>query len=316
MTLSTIHPILRPMFYPTTSRFERICSVEAEGGGDAGGAGGGGNAAGGAGGGAPGAGAGEAAKAWYEGLASEGLRTSPSLQNFKTVDDLASGYVNLEKRFGIDPARRLDLPADPKDAAAMRAVFTKLGLPEKPEGYGFSLAEGASDADKAFLGRATAALHEIGLPSAQAEGVFQYWMKESAAANEAAQLQAQQARDAGMAALKKEWGGDFDRRAREIGAMMNRYGAPDLAKELDSGEKLGNHPQLALFLGHVLDAVAEDGAAGGESGDAAGSDRRLTPSQAIAEAKRIEAHPGFRDKNHPQHKALVEERQRFLLTTA
>jgi hypothetical protein len=119
----------------STHLTKSICSVEGGAGGDGGGGGGGGDAAAAAAAAAAAGGGGSAA--YYESFTNEGLRTNPSVQNFKTVEELAHGYVSLEKRFGIDPARRLDLPADPeRQRRHAGGVFEKLGLPEKPTATG------------------------------------------------------------------------------------------------------------------------------------------------------------------------------------
>lgn len=307
---STTGPSLRDIFRTTTTS-DRFCWADA--GAD------GGDAAAGVGAGDADAGAAQAA--FYEGFADANLKTDPTIQTFKSVEELAKGHVALMKRFGIDPARRVDLPADPNDKDGMAAVFTKLGRPEKPDGYGFKLDDKASDADKAFLARALPALHGANLTTEQAKGVFEFWMKEAqdAAAGGAAAQQAAVA--AGTEALRKEWGAAYEARTREIGALLVKHGDPALAAELDTPEKLGNHPALSRFLGKLLDQMAEPGVAGGGSGDAArGGERALTPAQAAAAVRQIEGDPvkgaALRDANHAMHKAVVEERIRLLAMTA
>ena len=168
---------------PASETFTRrhLATISSEGA-DAGAAGaaGGAGGAGGAAGGAEGAQADAGDKPYYETFADAQLRANPSVQTFKTVEELAKGFVNLEKRFGIDPNRRIDLPADPEDKDGMRAVYTKLGLPEKPEGYGMVLADGASEDDKAMLSKFTAKAHEMGLPVTLARGVRRFWLAEVA----------------------------------------------------------------------------------------------------------------------------------------
>lgn len=278
---------------------------------DGGGNSGGGNAP-------PAADAGAGDKPWYEMLASEPLRANPSLQLFKNHDELANAYVSLEKRFGIDPARRIDLPADPADAKAMREVWAKLGLPEKADGYGFKLDDKASDADKAMLGKFTEAAHAAGMPKAMAEASMKFWMEQTAAADQArADAFTAQAAE-GKAALQKEWGGAYDQKAKEIGQALVKYGDADLVAELD-GDKLGNYPNLARMIGKMLDRMAEPNAAGGEGGDADRGARALTPNQAKAAVSVLESDPvkgkALRDAAHPMHKAVVAERLALLAQT-
>jgi len=280
-------------------------------GGGAGGAAGAGGAGAGAEGGAAGGADGGAAAAYYEAFTSADLKTHPSIHRYKTVEDLAQGYVNLEKRYGVDPSRRLDLPVNAEDKDGWRAVWTKLGAPEKEDGYGLQLADGATDADKAMLADFTKAAFEAGVPKGHAEAMMKFWMGKVEAA-QAAQAQAfEDHRKAGEAELRQEWGQAYDQRTREIGRLIEQYADDGLKAELNT-DKLGNYPNLARMLGKMLDRMAEPGAAGGQSGDADTGARALTPSQAMAEARKLEGHPALRDRTHPEHAATVKRRNELL----
>lgn len=243
------------------------------------------------------------------------MRTNPIVHRFTSAEELARGYVNLEKRFGVDPNRRIDLPADPNDAEGMRAVFAKLGLPDKPDGYGLTLDDKATDADKTMLTDFTAKAHELGIPASQAKGIMDFWMQKTAAAKAAETEAFNHAATEGMATLKKDWGAGFDGRLKEVGGLIKQYGGEALVAELD-GDKLGRYPNLAKMLGAMLDRMAEPGGPGGGSGDAAAADRLPTPDQAKAMARALEADPikgkALVDPQHPMHKATVAERSRLL----
>lgn len=298
-----------------TPRWMHWTSVDAGAGDGGGGAGG---ADGGAGGGAAGGGDGGAAAAWYEGLTDEGLKTNPSLQNFKTLDEIAKGYVSLEKRFGIEPNRRLDLPADPNDAEAMRAVYERLGAPKDADGYGFKLDDKATEGDKALVGGFSKLGHEIGLSVTQAQKLMTF-MGDQVKADTEAQATAMATRAAeGKAALQKEFGQAFEARSREIDGLVAKYAEPELAEAL-KGEKLHGFPNLAKFLGKVLERMAEPGSAGGQAGDGARQEGVMTPAQAKAAVATLEGDSvkgkALREKDHPQHKAVVAERQVLLAMT-
>ena len=236
------------------------------------------------------------------------------MQLFKSPEELAKGYVSLEKRFGVDPARRIDLPADPNDKDGMRAVYARLGLPESPDKYGLALDDKATDADKAMLGDFTKAAHELGLPADMAKGVMGFWMAKVAEANAAAEAAQTAQASAGVEALKKAWGLAYEPKLKEIGRALSTYGDPELQKALE-GDAIGRFPNLAQMLGKMLDRMAEPGGAGGLSGEAAGADRAMTPDQAKAELRKLESDPvkgkALRERDHPQHKAVVAERNRL-----
>lgn len=302
----------RTAAFPMPSWTRTISATD--GAGDGAGASGGGGEAG-AGGAAAGADGGGAAAAFYESFQSADLKTNPSVQRYKTPEELAGAYVNLEKRFGIDPARRVDLPADPNDADGMRAVYTKLGLPEKADGYGFKLDDKASDADKTMLADFAQAAHKAGMPPQFAKAAMEFWQGKVAAANASAEA-AQTARVAeGTAALKTEFGQAYEPRLGEIQRLIATDAPKELAEAL-KGDGLLAYPNLAKFLSKVVERMAEPGAAGGLSGDGDTGARAMTPAQAQGAVRALEGDPikgkALRERNHPQHKAVVEERQRLL----
>lgn len=293
---------------------------DAGGGGDAGGAGGAGGGAGGAGaeggaGGAGGAGAAAgSAAAYYEAFGDNDLKTHPSVHRYKTPEELAKAYVNLEKRFGVNPDQRIDLPTDPNDKAAMRAVFSKLGLPEKPEGYGMALDDKATDADRAMLGDFTTKAHELGLPADMAKGVMDFWMGKVGEA-QAAQVAAQEARATeGKATLAKEWGAAQDSKTKEVTGLLEKYGeGTGLTKE-----NLHQFPQVALMLGKMVDRMAEPGVMDGKPGEMARGGfegQRLSPAQAGAALRSLEADPiksaALFDNTHAMHASVIAERNRL-----
>lgn len=249
---------------------------------------------------------------WYSSIIDENLRTNPTIQRYATPQDLASAYVTLEKRFSIDPARRIDLPADSNDAEAMGAVWSKLGRPDAADKYSFKLNDKATDADKAFAGKFGDLAFKLGMPDNMAAGLVSFFEAETAAAAEAQTQAMNAAAEAGTTTLKKEWGQAYEPRLKEIGNLLVKYGDPDLAKALDEGG-MGRNPNLALFLGKMLDRMAEPaGLLNGESQ----TPRAMTPDQAKASARAIEGDlvkgKALTDNKHPQHAAVVAERSRLL----
>ncbi len=256
-----------------------------------------------------------ATAAWYSSFTDEAIRTDPSVQLFKTPEDMAKGYVSLQKRFGTDPKLRVDLPADPNDAEAMRAVYAKIGMPESPDKYGLALDDKATDADKTMLTEFTAEAHKLGLPAGMAKGVMGFWMSKVAAAQEAETARMAAAAETGTADLKKAWGGAYDARLKEIGGMLTTYGSPGLQKALEGGN-LGLYSDFALMMAKMADRMAEPGGAGGQTGEAAGAQRAMSPDQAKAAVKTLEGDPvkgkALLDASHPQHAAVVKERRDLL----
>jgi hypothetical protein len=260
-------------------------------------------------GGAGGAG-GAAAPAFYEGFKSADLKTHPSIQRYADPEALAGAYVNLEKRIGIPAERQLILPENAEDKDAMAAIWRKLGAPEKPEDYKFTLADGSNDTDKAMADRFAAYAHEHNVPKSIADAVVQFWEERTAETLTAQAAMAAEARAAGETALRKEWGAAFDQKGQEIGRLLLKLGGADVAKALE-GEGLANHPQLAMVLGKALDLIAEPDRMTGAAGEGARQDRALTPVQARAKVRELDNHPALRDRKHVEHARVLADRTKY-----
>src|SRR6187402_285557 len=63
---------------------------------------------------------------------SEDYRNSPSIAKFKSQDELAKGYINLEHEFGKP---KLPAPQDNWTEKEWGELHGRLGRPEKPEQY-------------------------------------------------------------------------------------------------------------------------------------------------------------------------------------
>lgn len=254
---------------------------------------------------------------FYEGFADDALKTSPAIQRYKTPEELAGAYVNLEKRFGIDPARRIDLPADPNDAEGMRAVYAKLGLPEKADGYGLKMPDGATDSDKATLAGFADTAHKLGLPPSMAKGLFDWWAQQGADQVTAQEAAVTERVRTGNEALKTEFGQAYEQKTRELDGFVEKYFPKEIAEAL-KGDGKGMYPNLVRGLAKILDAVAEPGKLDGGTGALAGKfgDPVLTPAQAKAAVRTLEGDPvkgkALTDRNHPQHSEVVKERSRLL----
>lgn len=255
---------------------------------------------------AAGGGGDEPAKAFYEAFADANLKTDPTIQKFKDPEALAASYLNLQKMVGAKPEQILKLPEKMDDPEAMRAIWQKLGGPEKVDGYKVDLTK-ATDADKAAIGGYLDAMHKAGpFPPGMVEASVK-WFQDQVAAQQTGLLEeAKRMDDAGQAELKKEWGQAYDQRSGEVGKLLKDLGGDDLAKELN-GSVFGSNPKLAIFLAKVVDKMAE----GGPNADPNKGDLqtgKMTPAQAQAKARELEAHPAFRDRSHAQHADVTQQR--------
>jgi hypothetical protein len=252
------------------------------------------------------------AEPYYANFANKALAAETSITRWANVEELANGYVNLEKRFGIPEQRRIDLPEDMADAEAMKPVWSRLGLPGTPEGYNFKLADGATEGDTAMLGKYIAKAHEVGLPTPQARAMLEWWIAENGAAHQAAEDAMTQRRADGEQRLQKSFGNAYDARMREVKNLLTRY---DPKGETGlTAENLSTFPAWTEMLIRMSDRMAEpEGGLGGETDQ---TDRPMTPGQASAKLNELALDEAKQaalfDEKHPGHKAVVEERKKLL----
>lgn len=251
---------------------------------------------------------------WYAGLPDD-LKTQPGVTRHKSLTDAIQAGIAAEKRLGVPADQILRVPTKPDDKEAYGAIYKALGAPDTADGYKLDLT-GASDDDKGTVEAFTAAMHEAGpFPPAFLQAATSWFIGETQKAAEAQAAEDTAASQAAEAALKTEWGAAFDEKKTAIGKLVVDLGGQELADELDLDTKIGNSPALARFLAKITDRMAEPGPTG-DSQNAKVSDGKLTPGEAKNARFVLESDPvkgkALRDGTHPQHKAVVAERDRLL----
>lgn len=97
---------------------------------------------------------------------------------------------------------------NPGDALkALQDLEGKTVIPESAEAYQLPVPEGQ---DGTFATEAAKWMHEAGVPVAQAQALAEKWNAYQAEQAQAADLARQQQGEADVAALRKEWGGQYD----------------------------------------------------------------------------------------------------------
>jgi hypothetical protein len=189
-----------------------------------------------------------------------------------------------------------------KDATAEeRAKFNKaIGVPETVEGYKFDLGREPTEADKAIQGNLAKIALENGIP-AQAMTAMSKAVAEMAQAAKAEENRvAVAAREANEAALRKEWGADFDANKTLASRAVQAFGEvkshPEVVelfeKTIVNGQKLGDHPVMMRIFGNIGRRMGE-----GEFIGAVGADQRSSLQSELNEimTKNPPGSTGYRD---------------------
>lgn len=258
-----------------------------------------------------GQGAPAAAPSWYS-TAPEELRGLAELKGWDVPEKALKSYRELEKFRGVPPERLLTLP-DKDDSPEWEGVHGKLGRPEKPEGYEI---EGA---DPELL----AALHKEGLSKRQAKNLAGVLVSRAQAAQAAAAKQSDEAVQAEDAALRREWGAEYDanvKRGQEVAAKVFKAVGFESKEEMDgfldamqkSAGKDGYSKTMKLFafFGRNL---GEHGFVQGDAG--AAQPFGMTPAAAKAAILALEADPAwqkrFLDDNKATRAGAMAEKDRL-----
>lgn len=185
-----------------------------------------------------------------------------ALSSFKDAPSLAKGYVELSGKLGQPVVDRLDV----KDAGTLQKLYSKLGRPEKPDGYGLKNVNFAAKA------------HALGLGVDQAKGMAELVDAEnaSAAATRAEQRKAALADAAAKkeTTLKAEWGAKYADELALADKALNRddFIPKDLRDALnDTG--LIHHPAMVKALnkfGHAMQEGSLSFGSAGSGGNQAG----------------------------------------------
>lgn len=256
---------------------------------------------------------------WQDSLA-EGLRENPLFRNFKTVDELARAHDHLTKLKGAPANQLLKLPAKgPTEAPDDWApVLKAMGVPETGEGYKIELAPEAA-ADTPELAKV---LQDLGVKGKLTQGAMNVVVEtlnglgKQAAEAEQAQLAAQTKEVSET--LAKEWGAAAEGNRRAIGKLIRDAlgGQVDDAALADLETSLGSNLTLSRVLAHAVGKMAEPEAPEGGGNAGAGGQRPMSPAAATAALQTFYADDGkakaLREKNHPQHKAVLAERAQLL----
>ena len=292
-------------------RFSRM-TFAPDGGAGAGagaaGAAGDAGAAGGAGAGAAGGAGAGAGPSGLDSLLSPELRQALAPKGYKSPDDLARAYLAAESKIG---AKGVVVPGEKATPADWDAFYAALGRPEAADKYEIKPAADLKpdpEREKAFRERA----HKAGLTPRQAAAL--YADEETARVAEA--RKAADATVAADAALKQEWGAQYDAQIDRAKAAVplvfgDKFEEARHLKLADGSYALDN-PLILRGLAKIGELTGE---AGGDPREARLTGGATTPDAARAEIQKLTADKEFQgaflNSRHPEHGQAIARMQRL-----
>jgi hypothetical protein len=182
---------------------------------------------------------------WLDGVQDTELREFIQNKGWNDPAEMAQGYRNLEKLVG---GEKFPLPKGDTDSEGWERVYKALGRPAKPEDYQLPDLESA------------AAYHKLGLTARQATGLSAWQDTLKAAQEQKAKDEALSQRAQQLAAVRKEWGGEFDENVRLGKRAVREFGLEGSVEKLEAALGSADLLKLTAKLGRGL---KEDSFAGG-----------------------------------------------------
>lgn len=146
-----------------------------------------------------------------------------------------------------------ELPGD-DDKEAWSSLYAKLGRPESADGYELPVPEGDTGE---FAKTASQWMHEAGLNKQQAQAISSKWNEFQTAQAQAHQEAIQKQAETDMAAMKQQWGADFDANSAVVRSAVNTFAPPEFVEMLTNSGLINNPVITNMFL-KIGNAIGED----------------------------------------------------------
>jgi hypothetical protein len=144
----------------------------------------------------------------------------------------------------------VSIPAKDADEETVNAFWSKLGTPEDPSGYAFTMPEGqeASENDVAFQAALGKMFYTAKLTKAQADVLNIGYNELTLNVIEEQKTRATEARQKSEDELKQVWGDDYEANLAHSKRTISAFGDAEYRKFLDEtmvdGDQLGSHPMM------------------------------------------------------------------------
>lgn len=235
---------------------------------------------------------------WMEG---EGwtpeLKADKTLGKYKSPADLAVAHVNLSKMLG----NRVEVPTDQTPPEQAQVFWSKLGVPESPEGYeapklpeGYTLDTGMVD------GFRKVAL-DAKITKSGADKLMSWYVEQELIRQTSLQAEFAQEKEEGMKALRNEWGAAADQNIGLCQRVVAQFGGADFQAALNE-TGAGNDPRVVKFLAKIGRVMAEDGLV-----EVATVGTKPNEAQAKITAIMNDKKHAYWDADSPGHKQAVVE---------
>ena len=235
----------------------------------------------------------------FQDLIPDEYRAEKSLENFKDMGDFVKSYLSAQKIVGAD---KIPVPNKFATEDDWKAVFNKLGAPEKPEDYKYSFKDG--EVDKELISSFNQEAHRLGLLPQQAESLIKYYNDMNEGSSIQAEEKATETRLHTENELKREFGPQYTKRLDQAKRLASSTLGSEFLNNtfLQDGSRLGDNIAVVKAFSELADKLSEDEVV---KGDTSGY---MTAKDLEKEISTLQEEGSpFWDKQHPNHERTVQE---------
>jgi len=231
----------------------------------------------------------ESSSKWTETFDSD-MKDYVTNKGFTDPKAVLESYRNLEKLRGVPQERLLKIP-EAADAPEWNEVYSKLGKPATPEGYGL-MSKGEEDGG--FTDWAKDTFHKLNLTTSQGQSIVEQFneFKNSQEVHEQERY-TMDVQDQ-TKALQKEWGNAYQQNIARAQHAYRTFGLSD--KAVSALEKSIGFDGTMKFMHDLGSRISEHGYVSGETPRGFGDSVILTPDQARARISALKNDPDFTNK--------------------
>ena len=235
----------------------------------------------------------------FQDLIPDEYRAEKSLENFKDMGDFVKSYLSAQKIVGAD---KIPVPNKFATEDDWKAVFNKLGAPEKPEDYKYNFKEG--EVDQELLSTFNQQAHKLGLLPQQAESLIKFYNDMNEGSSVQAEEKAAQTRIHTENELKKEFGPQYVKRLDQAKRLASSTLGNDFLENtlLADGSRLGDNLNVVKAFSNLAEKLSEDEVVKGDSSS------YMTANEIEKEINSLtEEGSPYWIKTHPNHQKAVQE---------
>ena len=229
------------------------------------------------------------------------LGNHSSVKQMKNVVDLAKSYMNTKGLVG----KKLEEFWKSDDAAIVAKRNEIMGIPNSADGYEIDMPEVPEGVayNEAVLNEFKAKAAELGIPAETAKALVAWDLERATKASEGIkEIMDTQVAEA-SAALKKEWGREYDYKLSKAQQATDYLGITETVNELGLGR---NASFLKMVIDKLVPAIDND-----KMVESNQKETLATVSDALNELEtKMFKYQG--SQNEPEYKALMKEREELL----